>query len=94
MFVREAGGGVRVQGAMPVRDLNRELGLELPEGDDWTTVAGLCISLAGRIPTGGTRLKTADGRVLEVLEANPRRVRLVRIEPRRDPSPSPTDDDT
>jgi putative hemolysin len=86
MFVREAGGGVRMQGAMTVRDANRELGLELPEGDDWTTVAGLCISLAGRIPTAGTRLKTGDGRVLEVLEANPRRVRLVRIEPRREAS--------
>ena len=28
MFVREAGGGVRMQGAMTVRDANRELGLE------------------------------------------------------------------
>jgi CBS domain containing-hemolysin-like protein len=41
-------------------------------------VAGLCISLAGRIPEAGTRL--ASGRItLDVLEATPRQVRRVRV---------------
>jgi putative hemolysin len=92
-FVREASGAVRVQGAMTIRDVNRALGLDLPEGDDWTTVAGLCISLAGRIPGTGTRLKSPDGRVLEVLDANPRRVRLVRIEPPPEVPPTAASDD-
>ncbi len=92
LFVRESTGAVRVQASTPIRDANRELRLDLPEGEDFTTVAGLCIHLAGKIPERGARLKTADGRVLEVLDASPRRVRVVRIEPKSDTTgipPSP-----
>ncbi|MFL5300389.1 MAG: transporter associated domain-containing protein [Anaeromyxobacteraceae bacterium] len=81
----EAGG--RNQRDTPIREVNRELGLDLPEGDDWTTVAGLCVSLAGGIPRPGARLKT-DRFELEVVEASPRAVRLVRL---HKGIPSPTD---
>lgn len=91
-FVREPDGSARLQGSMNIRDANRELRYDLPEGDDWTTIAGLCINLAGRIPTAGTRLTTENGYVLEVLDANPRRVRLVRVRPRRElPTPAPSE---
>lgn len=88
-FVLEADGSARVQGSMSVRDANRELHFELPEGDDWMTVAGLCIHLAGRIPGQGTRLTTDTGHVLEVLDASPRRVRLVHVRPQRPQRPRP-----
>ncbi len=78
---READGSALVQAIAPIREVNRALDLDLPEGDGWTTVAGLCIQLAGRIPEKGARLSTQDKTVLEVLEASPRRVRLVRIVP-------------
>lgn len=72
-------GSVLVLGTTPVRDVNRELDLELPEGDTWTTVAGLCIALAGHIPVKDERFETKDGVVLEVVDATTRRVRLVRL---------------
>ena len=43
------------------------------------TLAGLVLSLAGKIPTAGTSLRTESGYVLEVVEANARRVRVVRV---------------
>ena len=76
---REVDGSHLVQGHMPLRDLNRELRLQLCEGDTFSTLGGLCVSLAGRIPEAGAQLTCADGTLLEVMEASPRRVRLVRL---------------
>ena len=80
-------GSAVVQAITPIRDVNRVLDLDLPEGDGWSTVAGLCIHLAGRIPEKGERLEAPDHTKLEVLEATARRVRLVRIVPHREQAP-------
>jgi putative hemolysin len=80
-IVREPSGTALVMAMVPVRKVNRELGLDLPVGADRTTIAGLCISLAESIPQAGERFTTEDGTVLEVVDASPRRVRKVRIHP-------------
>lgn len=82
---READGHFVIAGTAPVRDVNRALELELPEGEGFSTMAGLAISLAGRIPTTGEKFDRGEGWELEVLEANPRRVRRValRLRPKR-----------
>lgn len=84
-------GTAVVQAIAPIRDVNRALDLDLPEGSGWSTVAGLCIHLAGRIPARGERLESPDGSVLEIVEATERRVRVVRILP---PPPPPEDEAT
>jgi len=81
LFESEPGGTSLVRGDAPIRELNRALHLDLPEGDGYTTIAGLCIALAGAVPERGTRLQTPDGTQLEVLEASPRVVRVVRLRP-------------
>lgn len=81
---READGSWVVAGNVPIHEVARELGLDLPEGD-FSTVAGLVIALAGRIPAPGERVTTEDGVALEVVDATPRRVRAVRI---RRPAPA------
>ncbi|MDP1828601.1 MAG: hemolysin family protein [Archangium sp.] len=75
---RDADGLVTVRGTAPIREINRELGVELPEGD-WVTVAGLCLALARQIPAVGDVLVTEDGVKLEIIDASPRRVRSVRL---------------
>lgn len=81
-FHREDDGSVTVLGTVALRDINRELGLELPEDEDWTTIAGLVLWLARRIPGRGERFTTEDGVVLEVVDASARRVRSVRLYPK------------
>jgi putative hemolysin len=81
MIRRELSGTAVVSGAAPIRDVNRALDLSLPEEDSWSTVAGLCLALAGRIPSAGERISVPGDVTLEVLEATPRRVRAVRIHP-------------
>ncbi|MFO0584613.1 MAG: hemolysin family protein [Anaeromyxobacter sp.] len=78
---REPGGTALVRGDAPIREVNRELGTELPEGEGYTTVAGLCISLAGAVPERGQKLKAPEGTEIEVVEATPRLVRLLRLRP-------------
>jgi putative hemolysin len=82
---REPDGSALVRGDLPIRDANRLLELDLPEGEGWSTVAGLAISLAGRIPARGAKLLTGNV-AIEVVEATAREVRLVRI--RRQASPT------
>jgi putative hemolysin len=81
LFQSEPGGSSLVRGEAPIREVNRALDLELPEGDGYTTIAGLCIALAGTVPERGARLHAPDGTQLEVLEASPRVVRSVRLHP-------------
>ncbi len=79
----EGDGRALVRGDAPIRELNRELGTDLPEDEDFSTIAGLCLKLAGGIPQRGTRLTVPDGTVLEVTDASPHLVRQVRVTRRR-----------
>jgi putative hemolysin len=88
---REASGTAMVAGSAPVREINRELGLDLPEDGNWSTVAGLCLALTGRIPQAGERIALASGIVLEVVEATPRRIKAVRVHPPVHEQPSPAE---
>jgi putative hemolysin len=76
--VEQPDGSLVVAGATPIRELNRILETSLPEDGDWTTIAGLCLSLAGRVPVVGQSFEV-HGVVLEILDASPRRVRTVRV---------------
>ena len=68
-----------IDGATTIRDFNRDFGLELDEDAEWSTIAGLCVGMAGRIPQKGDRIAIPEGQTFEVLEATPRRVRSVRM---------------
>ncbi len=81
LVAREADGTAIVRGDAPVREVNRELGLDLEETDGATTMGGLCAKLAGGIPNPNARLAAEDGTVIVVLDATPRAVERVRILP-------------
>jgi putative hemolysin len=77
----EPEGSALVPGWFPTRKVNRELATALPIARESTTIAGLCMALALSVPTVGTKLTTPDGTTLEVIDASPRRVRMVRVRP-------------
>lgn len=85
----EKDGVALVRGETPIRDVNRELELELPEGENWSTIAGLVLDLAGRIPPVGESFETTGGVKLEVVAASPRQVKRVRVVP----PPKPPEED-
>lgn len=77
-LTREPDESWMIAGNTPLHEVNRVIGIELPEGD-FATIAGLCLSIAGVIPTAGTTLITEDGTSLEIVEATPRRIKRVRL---------------
>ncbi|MDB4962814.1 MAG: ytfL [Myxococcales bacterium] len=76
---RESEDTALVAGWVPIRKVNRALATTLPISREHTTIAGLCMALALAIPSIGDRLKAPDGTVIEVVDASPRRVRMVRV---------------
>jgi len=72
-------GSVIVDGAVPLRDLNRAMEWELPD-EEATTVAGLVIHEAGAIPEAGQQF-SFHGFRFEVLRKNRNRVTLLKLTP-------------
>ena len=71
-----------MRGDVAIRDVNRALDVPLEGTATTSTVAGLCIDLAGGvIPQRGARLAANDGIVLTVVAASARTVRRVRVTP-------------
>jgi Mg2+/Co2+ transporter CorB len=72
-------GSVTVDGAVPIRDLNRVMDWNLPD-DEATTVAGLVIHEAQTIPEAG-QIFTFHGFRFQVLRKNRNRITLLRVTP-------------
>ncbi len=47
----------QIDGSMRIDEVNEEMGLELPEGEDYETVAGFVLSLLGHIPRRHEQLR-------------------------------------
>jgi putative hemolysin len=78
--IRPAGpDAVLVAGTAPIREVSRALDIELPDDGSWTTIAGLVLTLAGRMPRAGESFEALAGIWLDVVDATPRRIRSVRI---------------
>jgi Mg2+/Co2+ transporter CorB len=72
-------GSVLVDGALPVRDLNRLMDWTLPD-EEATTVAGLVIHEAGAIPEAG-QVFTFHGFRFEVMRKIRNRITALRVTP-------------
>jgi len=70
-----------VPGTFHIDSVNEQMGLELPQPDEYDTLAGLMISQLGRIPKRGDSV-TVDGARLTVMDATRRRVNRLRIDVR------------
>lgn len=70
-------GGYLVDARLPVDDLNELLGADLPD-DEWDTVGGLVLGLAGRVPLVGEQFEL-EGAVLTPERVQGRRVERVRV---------------
>ena len=76
------GGVVEADARVPVKDLETRMGFNLlpEEGDeDIETLGGLVFSLAGRVPTQGELIVHPAGLQFEVVDADPRRIKRLRI---------------
>lgn len=94
-IVARPGGIFEAEARAPLEELEAAVGRSLAPSDmeeDIDTVAGLVVALAGRVPQRGEVIAHPDGYEFEVVEADPRRVRRVRM--RGGPSPEPSRETT
>ena len=81
---RQPDGSVIVDGAAPIRDLNRVMAWDLPD-EEATTIAGLVIHEARAIPKQGQKF-AFHGFRFEVLRKQRNRITLLRLTRRRTPN--------
>jgi len=70
---------VEVDGRFYIDELNDALDLELPEDEDYDTVAGFVFSELGYIPTVGEEFESHDAR-FTVLAADERKITRLKVE--------------
>jgi putative hemolysin len=80
LITRLPDGSFIVDGMAPVDEVERVLGVSLPEPRDYTTVAGFILTTLNTVPARGTSF-TADGRRWTVLEMDGPRIRRVQVRP-------------
>ncbi len=79
-----ANGTFEIDARFDLDDFKTETGIELKPEDpeeDVDTLAGLVVSLLGRVPLRGEIVPHPSGYEFEILEADPRRVKRLRIRP-------------
>jgi magnesium and cobalt transporter len=83
-------GSIDLDARLPIEAFEARFGPVLTEEErdqDLDTVGGLVFSLAGRVPVRGEVLAHSSGLEFRVLEADPRRIRRLRV--RRPPRDLP-----
>ena len=93
-LVIRPGGVIEADARASLEDLEAALGRSLQpadEDEEIDTVAGLVATLAGRVPQRGEVIVHPAGYEFEITDADPRRIRRLRIRP---PSDSPTPEGT
>jgi CBS domain containing-hemolysin-like protein len=78
------GGLIEADGRAPLEDLEAAMERTLAPPDleeDIDTVAGLVSALAGRVPQRGEVIAHPDGFDFEITDADPRRIKRVRVRP-------------
>jgi CBS domain containing-hemolysin-like protein len=92
LFREDARLGLIADARTPIEDLERYLGVQLisaPQEEDIDTLGGLVFALSGRIPARGEVVWHPTGVAFEVLDADRRRIKKLRI---RVPAKSEADD--
>ncbi len=80
-IIERPDGSLLADARMDIEDFEERYGyiLTSEEREDIDTIGGLAIELAGRVPKRGEIIKHSSGMILEVIEADARRVNRLRL---------------
>jgi magnesium and cobalt transporter len=81
-LVERPGGILEASGRATVEELEERTGIDLLPADreeDIDTLGGLVVDLAGRVPARGELIRHDSGLEFEVVDADPRRIKRLRI---------------
>ena len=83
-FTQDKKGGYLALAKTPLDEFEEEIGLPLTEvdevdGEEVETLGGLVFMLTGRVPVRGEVVKHPEGFEFEVVDADPRRIKRLRV---------------
>ncbi|HEX5243483.1 MAG TPA: transporter associated domain-containing protein, partial [Tepidisphaeraceae bacterium] len=78
-FKRVSDGIVEADAQIDIDEINRLTGLSLPDDAGYSTLGGFISTMLGRIPEAGTVMDN-NGAKFTVLDAEPQRIKRVKIE--------------
>ena len=83
-FTQDKKGGYLALAKTPLNEFEEEIGLPLTEvdevdGEEVETLGGLVFMLTGRVPVRGEVVKHPEGFEFEVVDADPRRIKRLRV---------------
>ena len=84
IVLKPDGNGFVADARMELEDFQTQTGMALLDGEseeDVDSLGGLVVSLLGRVPQRGEIVSHPAGYVFEVLEADPRRIKRLRVRP-------------
>ncbi len=94
-IVRDAAGALSASARAPIAELEELLGRKIvseDEAEEADTLGGLVFHILGRVPSRGEIVRHArSGLELEVLDADARRIKRLKIDPSRLVQPPPSD---
>lgn len=81
LYFQDVDGSVVIDGSLSIREANRKLNLNLPESDDYTTIAGFLLAKAGKLLTQGEKIdyQNISFTVEKVERRRVSRVRIPRV---------------
>jgi CBS domain containing-hemolysin-like protein len=85
MLSTDAEGRITADARVPLAEISAALGVDLAAlelAEEVDTLGGLVTSLAGRVPVRGEMVIGPDGLEFEVMDADPRKLKRVRIHPK------------
>ncbi|HEY7579667.1 MAG TPA: hemolysin family protein [Acetobacteraceae bacterium] len=89
MVVERPDGALDINARLPVEEFEHRVGPVLSEDErdaDIETVGGLVFTLAGRVPAKGEVISHPSGIEFRVLDADPRRIRRLRVRRANEPA--------
>jgi CBS domain containing-hemolysin-like protein len=92
LVLERPNGAFEADGRASIAELEEKLGasLALPEHEDeFDTAAGLAVALASRLPQRGEILHHPAGFDVEIVDADPRRVKRIRVKPASEAAATP-----
>ncbi len=92
LVLERPNGAFEADGRAQISELEEKLGktLALPDHEDeFDTAAGLAVALASRLPQRGEILRHPAGFDVEIVDADPRRVKRIRIKPTTEATTTP-----
>ena len=79
MLIRTGQKSFEVSARVQIKDFEKLINLSLTEDDEINTLGGLIFSMIGRVPQRGEIIKHNNGMIFEVLDADPRKIKTLKI---------------